>query len=63
VVNPIAAIRAAMMMLDYLGEKDMARRVERAITEVLLEGKIRTYDLGGTSSTREMGEAIAQKIM
>ena len=63
VVNPIAAIRAAMMMLDYLGEKDMARRVERAITEVLLEGKVRTYDLGGTSSTSEMGEAIAEKIM
>jgi isocitrate/isopropylmalate dehydrogenase len=62
VVNPIAAIRAAMLMLDYLGEKEMARRVERAIIEVLLEGKVRTYDLGGTSSTMEMAEAIAGKL-
>jgi len=62
VVNPIAAIRAAMMMLDYIGEKAMAARVERAIIAVLLEGKVRTYDLGGSSSTMEMGEAIAGKI-
>jgi isocitrate/isopropylmalate dehydrogenase len=62
VVNPIAAIRAAMMMLDYLGEKAMAIRVERAIIDVLLEGKVRTYDLGGTSSTTEMAEAIAGRL-
>ena len=62
VVNPIAAIRAALLMLDYLGEKVMAIRVERAITEVLLDGKVRTYDLGGTSSTTEMAEAIAARI-
>jgi isocitrate dehydrogenase (NAD+) len=62
VVNPIAAIRAAMMMIDYLGETGMARRIERAITDILLEGEVRTYDLGGTSSTTEMGKAIAAKI-
>jgi isocitrate dehydrogenase (NAD+) len=62
VVNPIAAIRAGMLMLGYLGEKEMARRVEEAITEVLLEGKVRTYDLGGTSSTTKMAEAIAGKL-
>jgi len=62
VVNPIAAIRAAMLMLDYLGEKAMAIRVERAIIDVLLEGKVRTYDLGGPSSTMEMGEAIAARV-
>jgi len=62
VVNPIAAIRAAMMMLDYLGQAAMARRIERAIIDVLLEGKVRTYDLGGTSSTTEMAEAIAAEL-
>jgi tartrate dehydrogenase/decarboxylase/D-malate dehydrogenase len=40
----------------------MARRIERAITDILLEGEVRTYDLGGTSSTTEMGKAIAAKI-
>jgi isocitrate/isopropylmalate dehydrogenase len=62
VVNPIAAIRAAMMMLDYLGETAMARRIEKAITDILIEGKMSTYDLGGNSSSTEMAEAIAAKV-
>ena len=62
VVNPIAAIRAGQMMLDYLGEKAMASQVERAIIDVLMEGKVRTYDLGGTSTTTQMAEAISEKI-
>jgi len=49
-------------MLDYLGQAAMARRIERAIIDVLLEGKVRTYDLGGTSSTTEMAEAIAAEL-
>jgi isocitrate/isopropylmalate dehydrogenase len=62
VVNPIAAIMAARMMLDYLGEKTTGSRVEKAITDVLVEGKVRTYDLGGTSSTTQVAEAISAKL-
>ena len=62
VVNPMAAIRAAMMMFQYLGERNTAAAIEQAMVEVLTEGKVRTYDLGGTSSTTEVGEAIAAKI-
>jgi isocitrate dehydrogenase (NAD+) len=62
VVNPIAAIRAAMMMLDYIGERQSAAAVAQAIMGVLTEGKVRTYDLGGTSSTLEVGEAIAVNL-
>ena len=62
VVNPIAAIMAARMMLDYLGEKTTGSRVEKAITDVLVEGKVRTYDLGGTSSTTQVAEAISEKL-
>jgi len=62
VVNPIAAIRAAMLMFNYLGEKKTAAVVEQAIVDVLTEGKVRTYDLGGTSSTSDVGEAIAAKL-
>lgn len=62
VVNPIAAIRAGMMMLDYLGETAMARRLEKAIIDVLAEGKVKTYDLGGNSSTTAMAEAVAAKV-
>ncbi len=62
VVNPIAAIMAARMMLDYLGEKVTGSAIEKAITDVLLEGKVRTYDLGGTSSTTQVAEAVSEKL-
>jgi len=60
-VNPTAAILAAKMMLDWLGEGEKARKIERAVAEVIAEGKVRTYDLGGNASTLKMAEAIAEK--
>ncbi len=61
-VNPIATILAAKMMLDWLGEKDMAARLEKAVAAVIAEGKVRTYDMGGANKTLEMAEAIAAKL-
>jgi isopropylmalate/isohomocitrate dehydrogenase-like protein len=61
-VNPIAMIMAAQMMLDYLGEKTAATKIESAVMQVLSEGKVRTKDLGGSSTTSEMSEAIASKV-
>ena len=63
VVNPIAAIMAGKMMVEYLGEVESASRIEQAVTDVLGEGKVRTYDLGGTSSTTEVAEAICEKMI
>jgi len=60
--NPIATILAAKMMLDWLGEKDKAVRLERATAAVIEEGRIRTYDMGGSASTLDMGKAIADRI-
>ena len=57
--NPIATILAAKMMLDWLGEKDKGARLEAASAAVIKEGKVRTYDMGGSSTTLEMGRAIA----
>jgi isopropylmalate/isohomocitrate dehydrogenase-like protein len=61
-VNPIATIMAASMMLDYLNEKEAAAKIEKAVLEVLSEGKVRTADLGGSSTTSEMSDAITSKI-
>jgi isopropylmalate/isohomocitrate dehydrogenase-like protein len=61
-VNPTATIMAAQMMLDYLGEKKAAARIEKAVLKVLSEGKVRTKDLGGSSTTSEMSDAIASKV-
>jgi isocitrate/isopropylmalate dehydrogenase len=61
-VNPIASILAAKMMLDWLGEEEKGTAVEKAVAEVIKEGKVRTYDMGGASSTLEMGQAIADRV-
>ena len=46
-------------MLDWLKETDMATRLETAIARIIAEGKVRTYDMGGTASTRDVAKAIA----
>ena len=61
-VNPIATILSAKMMLDWIGETDKGTRVEAAVAEVIKEGKVRTYDMGGSATTIEMANAIAAKV-
>ncbi len=58
VVNPLAMILSGAMLLDHLGLDKPARAVERAVAAVLAEGRIRTPDLAGTSSTREVSDAV-----
>ncbi len=61
-VNPIATILSAKMMLEWLGETEKAVAIEQATAEVIKEGKVRTYDMGGSSTTLEVGQAIAAKL-
>jgi len=61
-VNPIATIRSAKMMLDYLGETDMANRIEAAVIKVISDTTVRTYDMGGSSTTSEMADAIVAAL-
>lgn len=61
-VNPIAQILAAKMMLDWLGEKEKAKKIEDAVAAVIAEGKYRTYDMGGNTTTSEMADAICEKV-
>src|SRR5881628_321671 len=61
-VNPVATIEAVKMMLEYLGERRAADRIGKATVKVLEEGKVLTYDLGGSSKTSDMGRAIAEKV-
>jgi len=60
--NPIATILAAKMMLDWLGEQEMGTRLEAATAAVIAEGKVRTYDMGGASTTLEMGRTVAAAL-
>jgi len=61
-VNPIATILAAKMMLDWLGEKEQAARIEAAVAAVIAEGRVRTYDMGGSATTLELARAIAERV-
>jgi isocitrate/isopropylmalate dehydrogenase len=59
-VNPIAMLLATKMMLEWLGEKEAAAQLEKAIASVILEGKVRTYDLGGSSTALDVAHAVAR---
>lgn len=61
-VNPIATILAAKMMLDWLGEGGKAAAIEQAVAEIIREGRVKTYDMGGSNTTLEMAGAIAAKL-
>lgn len=60
--NPTALLLAACLMLDYLGYESEATKIRNAIDAVLIENKVRTADLGGTSSTTEFSDAILAKL-
>jgi isocitrate/isopropylmalate dehydrogenase len=61
-VNPTAMLLATKMMLEWLGEEEKAKALESAIAEVIKEGNIRTYDLGGSSSTLDIAQAVSEKL-
>jgi isocitrate dehydrogenase (NAD+) len=60
--NPTALILSGALMLRHLGETDAADRVESAVRDVIAEGTTVTYDLGGSTGTREFGEAVAARL-
>lgn len=60
--NPIALVLSGALMLEHLGEKEAARRVQAAVSAVLGEGRQLTRDLGGTAGTTEIAEAIAARV-
>ncbi len=61
-VNPMAMLLTTKMMLDWLGETDKGTALEKAIAEIIKEGKVRTYDMGGSNTTLEIAEAVAAKL-
>jgi tartrate dehydrogenase/decarboxylase/D-malate dehydrogenase len=62
VVNQLAAILSASMMLEPLEQPVAAREVEEAGAAVLAEGRVRTPDLGGTNSTQAVTDAVLGKM-
>jgi tartrate dehydrogenase/decarboxylase/D-malate dehydrogenase len=61
IANPIGQIWSGALMLEHLGEKEAAQHIVRAIEQSLLDGP-RTFDLGGTAKTSDVGSAIAARV-
>jgi len=73
IVNPIAMMESACMMLDHINEAGIAKKIRNSIAQVIREGKVRTYDMKkmagsadviqkGAASTRQMADAIIAKL-
>ncbi|MEL6348123.1 MAG: isocitrate/isopropylmalate dehydrogenase family protein [Myxococcota bacterium] len=62
IANPLAVLNSALLMLEYVGERTLMDRIERAIFDVLEEGKHLTGDLGGSADTAEFTDAIIDKL-
>jgi len=62
IVNPLATVLCAAQMLDHLGLGEAAQRVESAVSRVLRDGRVRTPDLGGTSRSTEITDAILANL-
>ncbi|HUV31074.1 MAG TPA: isocitrate/isopropylmalate dehydrogenase family protein [Acidobacteriota bacterium] len=61
-VNPMAMLLSVKLMLEWLGETASADTLEKAIAGVIREGRIRTYDMGGTNSTLDVAKAVAAGV-
>jgi 3-isopropylmalate dehydrogenase len=62
-VNPIATIWAGAMLIEQLGEKEASATIVDAIQKNLLASIVKTYDMGGMSSTSDVGSDIARRVM
>ncbi|MCL4391660.1 MAG: isocitrate/isopropylmalate dehydrogenase family protein [Candidatus Parvarchaeota archaeon] len=61
-VNPIGTVMSVKMMMDWMGYEAAGKAIEDAVHKVLEEGRVLTYDLGGTAKCSEVGKEIAKKI-
>ena len=62
VANPLALLFAAAMMLEHVGRDDLAALVRTAVDRALNEDKVRTGDLGGKATTKELTQAILKRL-
>jgi isocitrate/isopropylmalate dehydrogenase len=61
-VNPMAMLLTVTLMLDWLGERKPAKKLENAIAQVIKEGNIKTYDVGGSNTSLEVAQEVAKKF-
>jgi tartrate dehydrogenase/decarboxylase/D-malate dehydrogenase len=60
--NPLATVWSASQMLDFFGHEDLGKMLIDVIEEILIERKVLTPDLGGSATTKEVGDEVIRKI-
>ena len=60
--NPTALLLSGLMMLDHIGEREKGAKIRAALDKVLTDGRVRTRDLGGESSTTEFTDAVCREV-
>jgi 3-isopropylmalate dehydrogenase len=63
VANPLGAVAAAAMMLDFLGEEQAAERVESSVAELLISRRIPSLDARSGMSTSQIGDMVTQGVL
>jgi len=61
-VNPIATIWAGALLLDQIGEKEASSHIVNSIEKNIVNGKVKTYDMGGSDTTSDVGDDIARLV-
>jgi 3-isopropylmalate dehydrogenase len=61
-VNPIATIWAGALLLDQIGEKEASVHIVKSIEKNIVNGKVKTYDMGGSDTTLDVGDDIARLV-
>ena len=61
-VNPCAMLMAAKLMLEYLGEQEMADKLEAGLAQTIREGKVKTYDMGGLHTTLDVAKEVVRSM-
>src|SRR5690606_10343045 len=62
IANPTATLLAGCMLLDHIGQGDVATRIRRALETTIREGRVLTRDLGGTATTDEFADAVIRGL-
>jgi tartrate dehydrogenase/decarboxylase/D-malate dehydrogenase len=62
IANPVGQIWSGALMLEHLGAKSAANRIIAAIERVLADGSVMTRDMGGTASTKALGQAVVDAL-
>ena len=62
IANPLASVWSASQMLDFFGYEEWGAKVLGAVEDLMVDGSVLSPDMGGTATTREVGDAVIRRL-